>query len=187
MRYLKLLFLLLFITSCSFEFEKDYVNEKIVAVNSNFDIQLINFNEGVVLREPTTLSFNDINRVNERLIEIQFFIDEVPVFETNELTGNFTIDTDIYEQGNHKLEVVYTFFSGSGSLADLTNQEGFIARKEYNFIVDKSLRAPIDIIEVKNIDGSVCVYWNKDDVEGVFEEAILLLNYETVKKITLKV
>jgi hypothetical protein len=181
MRYLKLLFLLLFITSCSFEFEKDYVNEKIVAVNSNFDIQLINFNEGVVLREPTTLSFNDINRVNERLIEIQFFIDEVPVFETNELTGNFTIDTDIYEQGNHKLEVVYTFFSGSGSLADLTNQEGFIARKEYNFIVDKSLRAPIDIIEVKNIDGSVYVYWNKDDVEGVFEEAILLLNYETVK------
>jgi hypothetical protein len=179
MKFIKYLLIFLVFTSCDFEFENDFINKKIVEVNTNFDIQLKNFNNDIILREPTIVSFNAINKANERLIEINFFIDDFEVYNSKELTGNFTIDTDVYEQGNHKLEIVYSFFSGSGSLADITNQEGFIVSKVYDFSIDKSLRNPIDILEVKKIDGSVYVYWNKDNIDGVYDEATILLDYET--------
>lgn len=66
-----------------------------------------------------------------------------------------------FEDGEHLLEVSYSYATNSGSLASILDVEAFTKLDFYPFTVDKSLSNPFEIERVEIVDGTIFLYWNE--------------------------
>lgn len=170
-------FLVFLFTSCAYEFSEDYYND-IEITPATATLSLYDFENDIVLTEPVNVSYLYDGDNKHRLYNVNISVNDIEIFNSSNESGNFYIDVDNLEEGQYELKIEFYFSSGTGSLAEATNQEAYIATQEYLFTIDKSVGAPPNLLSVENIDGSLYVSWeilNHSD----FKEAYLIIENES--------
>ena len=157
----KILYLILFIVlgSCSFNFSDDYYND-IELQEVDLNVTLTNLQKDEVLISSREILYQFPNSRNT-LYNISIYLDGVLIEDTSNNSGSFTLDLNTIEDGEHLLEVSYSYSTNSGSLASILDAEAFTKLDRYPFTVDKSLSNPFEIERVEIVDGTIFIYWNE--------------------------
>ena len=167
--------ILLFATSCTYNFSEDYFNE-IQANDPNVNITLTGFTDGEETSSSKTVQYT-ITGVGNDEFEMIVKVDEVEIYRSQEKTGEFYLLVDNLVDGDHQLTVEYIFPTNSGSLSDSVGGEFFIGGVVYDFTVDKSLANSFGIASVNIVQGSI--YITLDPItDDNFEEVYLLIQNE---------
>ncbi|MDD7886374.1 hypothetical protein [Flavivirga sp. 57AJ16] len=149
---------LIILSNCAYEFSED----SFIEVSQNpptASISLNDLSDNQTFYVTTKIIFNYNGNNKHLLYEIKIYIDNVEIKTSSINSGDFNINTESLEDGNHILKVEYIFSSGSGSLADVSGVEAYIKTEEYNFIVDKSPPETIVMKSAEIIDGSIYLSW----------------------------
>ncbi len=156
--FLLVLILQLF-TNCNYEFSEDYYKE----IDQSFPIitslSLEDFQNNITLYSPLSVVYNYDGNNKHRLYRVSIFIDNNIIKSSSNISNEFYIDTDKLSEGNHILKIEYLFSSGTGSLADVSNLEAYIATEEYNFTIDKSPPNSVVISSAEIVDGTIYIKW----------------------------
>lgn len=172
------IFLLIFTTliilsNCAYEFSEDSFIE-ISQKTPTASISLNDLSDNQTFYVPTKIIFNYNGNNKHLLYEIKIHIDNVKIKSSTINSGDFNINTESLEDGNHILKVEYIFSSGSGSLADVSGVEAYIKTEEYNFTVDKSLPETVTLKTAEIIDGSIYLSWEPISKLN-FDSAMLII------------
>ena len=157
----KILYLILFIFlgSCSFNFSDDYYND-IELQEVDLNVTLTNLQNDEVLISSREVLYQFPNSRNT-LYNISIYLDGVLIEDTSNYSGSFILDLNTIEDGEHLLDVSYSYSSNSGSLANILDVEAFTKLDRYPFTVNKSLSNPFEIERVEIVDGTIFLYWNE--------------------------
>lgn len=112
------------------------------------------------LTEATGFSYQAFTG-NRKLYFINVFIDNVKVAENDASQKFFAVDVDKYSDGYHKLTIVATTGSGSGSLADFLGAEGFVFSFSWDLYIDKTNPYAVQITKIFNQNGILKIEWDK--------------------------
>ncbi|MFI1772616.1 hypothetical protein [Thalassobellus citreus] len=171
--------ILITLSNCNYEFSEDSfieVSEK----NPTAAINLKDLSENQIIYVSTKINFNYIGNNKHLLYEIKIYIDNVEIQTSTINTGDFIIDAESLEDGNHILKIEYIFSSGSGSLADVSGVEAYIKTEEYNFIIDKSPPETVVMKSAEIIDGSLYVTWNPISKRNFDKAKLIISNNDVV-------
>ena len=170
-----LISILLFITSCTYDFSEDYFKE--IPINKpNVNISLIGFTNGENTRSSKMVQYT-INGVVNYEFEMVVRVNEVEIYRNQERTGEFYLFVDNLNDGIYNLTIEYIFPTNSGSLADALGGEFYTGGISYSFNLDKSLASPFDIASIDIIEGSIYINLNPIP-DNNFEEAFLVIKNE---------
>ncbi|MBD0831573.1 hypothetical protein [Aestuariibaculum sediminum] len=150
---------LLSLLNCEYQFSEDAFTN-IEQPTPTVSLNLYDLSDNQEFYVPTEIVYNYQGNNKHYLYQINIYVDDELIESGSGINGKFTINTERLEDGTHKLKVEYVFSSGSGSLADLNGQEGYVKTEEFNFIVDKSLPETIVLKNAEIIDGSIYFTWN---------------------------
>ena len=163
-------------SSCSYEFSEDYYKE-IEVTAPTATLSLNDFENDITLTEPVNVGYQYNGDNRHRLFGIAIYINSEQIQSNSVESGSFYIDVDNLEEGEHQIKVEYYFSSGTGSLADVYNQEAYMATQEYVFNVDKSIGVAPNLTSVEIIDGTLYVNWD-ELTHSDFNEAYLIIENE---------
>ncbi|MDO7171242.1 hypothetical protein [Mariniflexile sp. AS56] len=149
---------LISLSNCAYEFSEDSFVE-VIQKNPTASISLKDISDNQTFYVPTKIHFNYNGNNKHLLYEIIIQIDNVVIKTSTTNTGDFIVDTESLDEGNHVLKVEYIFSSGSGSLADVSGVEAYIKTEEYHFTVDKSIPETVVMTSVEIIDGTIYLSW----------------------------
>lgn len=168
-------------SACSFEFSEDYYKE-IELIEPTYSVEFENFTNRETLTDSKLISFSFKPTQGNQLFNINIFLDGNQVKSTANYTGDYFIKIDDLDDGNHTLDFQYNLKSGSGSLADTFNLEGYQFTENYTFKVDKSIEI-IEVSKVEHKEGSIFVYWDVPEDLKKYKEANLLIkqSYRTTR------
>jgi hypothetical protein len=165
-------FIALFFTHCSYTYSEDYFND-VELPSPDINISLLGFTNGEVLNESRLVNYS-ITGSGGNLGDVLVEIDDDVIFNSSSRLGQFAIDVDRLENGNHELIISFEFPTNSGSLADSLQAELFSGTVTYSFTVDKSLADSFGIASVDIIQGSIFINLNPI-TDTNFDEAFLLI------------
>lgn len=172
-KILLLLSIILF-TTCDYEFSEDYYKE-IVVTEPIVSISLINLKENDTLIKPRQIDYNYEASDKNLLYQINFYLDNKVIYQSSNKVGNFPLEIKNLSNGSHILKIEYIFRLGSESLVDLLGNELVKKEEEVSFEVNNNI--PIDIKEIKIIDGSIYVYFEPyiliDDITSSTEISLI--------------
>lgn len=158
LRYFSIAIAVLFF-SCEYSFSDDYYND-IVLQEVDLNVILTNLHKDEVLSSSREVLYQFPNSRNT-LYNVSIYLDGVLIEATSNNSGSFILDLNTIEDGEHLLEVSYSYSTNSGSLASVLDAEAFIKLDSYPFTVNKSLSNPFEIERVEIIDGTIFLYWNE--------------------------
>ncbi|MFG6687046.1 hypothetical protein ACGK9U_10715 [Mariniflexile sp. HNIBRBA6329] len=161
---------------CAYEFSEDYYND-IKVTDPTATLALNDFNNNITLTSPVNVGYQYDGDNKHRLFNIIIYINNVQIHSDSQESGMFFIDVHNLSEGAHQLKVEYYFSSGTGSLAEAYNQEGYVATQDYTFHVDKSIGNAPNLTSVKIIDGTLYVYWDAL-THSKFKDAHLIIKNE---------
>ncbi|PKQ45667.1 hypothetical protein [Confluentibacter flavum] len=172
-KILSIITLSIILSNCAYDFSEDSFFE-VTQKTPTASISLNSLSDNQIFYVTTRVNFSYNGNNKHRLYEIKIYIDNIEIKTTTTNSGDFIIDTESLEDGNHILKIEYIFSSGSGSLADVSGVEAYIKTEEYNFIVDKSPPPTIVMKSVEIIDGSIYLKW-EPITETNFDKALLII------------
>lgn len=112
------------------------------------------------LTEGTSFSYQLFSD-NRKFYFINVFIDTVKIAENDVSQKFFYVDVDKYSDGYHKLTIVATTGSGSGSLADFLGAEGFVFNFSWDIYIDKTHPYGVQVTKIFNQNGILKIEWDK--------------------------
>lgn len=150
-----------FFLSCSYDFEDDYFNKIEQPNTANNTINLNNFKRLDTINLTSKVSYDFIKKETQKIIEVNIFLDGKEINSTwQNDTGNFNLLPERYLDGIHKIEIEYSFNSGSGSIADQTGSEILKKTDVFEFIVARNPPLPPKA-NATILDGTIFVEWEK--------------------------
>ncbi len=170
---------LLIISSC--EFSPGNIPETVIEKPSEIapmmEIDLTPEKDTLKLAEPAIITYR-FNAYPRKVHWVQFYFDDKLLFERD-----YSLDTQLhaeldprpYDDGLHRLEIKVFTSSGSGSIADKLQGEGYLYQLFWPVIVDHTPVRPLKILSVEPEPGGTFIRWEKFD-HGIFK------NY-TVQKV----
>jgi len=151
---------LMLLNSCEYQPKDDYYREVIVRDSANISVDLDSTGPTFNLTDRTKFSFN-AQTDNLKLLTVRIYVDNKEKMNYSTTSGIFELDNMFYSNGEHKLDIVVTTHSGTGSLADLLNAEGFIFNRSWKFYVDNADPDPVNITKIFNDNGLLKIEWNR--------------------------
>lgn len=177
--YPKLLLLVTIIlfSSCEFKFSEDYFNE-IEIIDPSISFVLPNFSNGETITKPKYIEYS-FTSVKNTLNHINFYVDNKFITQNYNEDDSFFLDITNLSQGNHTLKIEIIINSNTGSLAELTVGETYVASQNFNFDVNKEA-IPLNINSVELIDGSIKISFDSYELVDEIERSITpYLNIES--------
>lgn len=156
-------------TTCDYPFSEDYYKE-IEIIDPSISFATPNFSEGETLTKPKYIEYS-YGSDNNPLNYINFYVDEQYVDQNSNNSGTFFLDIGNLSEGNHILKIELIISSNTGSLAELTGGEHYIASQDFNFAVNKDA-TPLTINSVELTDGSIKVNFNSYELVDEIEHSI---------------
>lgn len=169
--YPKLLLLVTIIlfSSCEFKFSEDYYNE-IEVLDPSISFVLPNFSNGETLINSKYIEYN-YSSTNNPLNLINFYVNNELITQSHIEKDSFFLDISNLSDGNHTLKIELIIRSNTGSLAEITGGESYIASEEFSFIVNKDA-IPLIIESVEHVDGSIKVNFTPYELVDEIESSI---------------
>lgn len=152
--------LFLLLNSCEYQPKDDFFSDVSVRDSANISVDLDTTSPFFDLRDKTLFSFH-VQTGDLKLLSVRVFVDDLELMNYSAVSGVFQLDNMSYSNGEHKLDVVVTTHSGTGSLADLLNAEGFIFTRSWNFFVDNAAPNPVNITSIFNDNGLLKIEWDQ--------------------------
>jgi hypothetical protein len=176
--YLIVSFIMVCLASCIFTPEK----ENFVEINQNVEApivenQTIDFNSDTLfVYKRTKFSFNFISS-NQEIIGVSITYGEHNLSFTS-ATGDFEINPITETDGIYTLTVKTFTHSGTSSLADKINNEGFVFERSCILIIETP-KAPSNQISTSVENGFLKISWNKLN-KTYFQSYALAINNEGI-------
>ncbi|SDR69550.1 hypothetical protein SAMN05216503_0460 [Polaribacter sp. KT25b] len=167
-RLLLLASILLFST-CDYNFSEDYFNE-IEITDPSISFVLPNFSKDETITKPKYIEYNYSSDKNP-LYYINFYIDAEFVSQNQNEKDTFFLDIENLSEGNHTLKIELTIKSNTGSLAELSGGEYYVAEQDFDFTVNKDAE-PLIINSVELINGSIKVNFDSYELVNEIESSI---------------
>lgn len=178
MKHLQALFFafsLLLIYSCEYEPEGDYLsNIKKPTATPRMWTELNVSTDTVIVEQSGYLRFN-FKADNSEIQWVQLLVDDKELGKYSVSSGEFLIDADESDLslGLHKMTINAYIPTGSGSIADVCNAEGFIFSKTWTLILKENLYYSPKFPSIKPENGSLKITWEK--FKGLdFKEYVIL-------------
>jgi hypothetical protein len=149
-----------FLESCEYHTDKENFQDVKKPDSATCTIILDPLDTIYYLSEGTGFSYQSFSG-NRKLYFINVFIDTVKVAENDESHNFFYVDVNKYSDGYHKLAIVATTGSGSGSLADFLGAEGFVFTFNWDLYIDKTDPYAVPMTKIFNQDGILKIEWDK--------------------------
>lgn len=160
---------IIFFSTCGFEFSEDYFNE-IEIIDPSISFVLPNFSTGEILTKPKYIEYN-YSSENNPLYYINFYVNDKLITQNQNENDNFFLDISNLSQGTHSLKIELYINSNTGSLAELSGGEYYIASQDFTFEVDKEA-IPLNINSVELVDGSIKVNFDSYELVDEIERSI---------------
>ena len=154
-KILTFLAIILFST-CGFEFSEDYFKE-ITISKPIVSLSLTNLKENDTLIRPREIEYKYNAPDKNLLYQINFYVDSKVIYQSSKKESHFPLEIKSLSNGNHNLKIEYIFRLGSESMADLTGKELYKLEENISFEVNNNV--PIEIKEVKIVDGVIRIYF----------------------------
>ena len=157
---LQLVVLILFagFTSCEYQLkEEEFVEIKPPDGIHNLSINMLAPGDTLFLFNPTELEYN----INAFGLDIQsgvinLALESWPIKES----GKISLDPRDLRPGIHTLTLLLVTNSGTGSIGDITGNEGYNVRMEWVAVVDGRSGPLMEITRTINEDGFLTLKWN---------------------------
>lgn len=155
--------LLLLITffSCDFNPNGEYIVPLSPPDPSGISIELTQLTSDTLYLFARTEVFYKALAGNKPIKQIRATIGTESFGGTPSMQGSFFIETSQLSDGFHKMELEIVTSSGTGSLAEIREQETFRISRNYVVAVDKSRPDPVKITSIHKVDGTLEVVWEK--------------------------
>lgn len=115
---------------------------------------------------------------NRKVYNIKVFVDTTKVAEIIDSVGSFWLGANDYQDGLHKLTMVATTSTGSGSLADYLGSEGFVFSLSWDLIVNKNTPGAVQITKIFNDKGILRIEWEEFHKEHFIGYGIFKTYYD---------
>lgn len=165
---MKIFFILLFsivslvvlLNSCEYPLKDDYFQDISTRDSANISVSLNGIESGFILEGHKTFTY--IASTGElQIIYVNVFIDGQFYKSFPGSTGLFELWSEKHTFGKHQLDIVVATHSGTGSLADCLEAEGFIYTQSWIFNVINPAPEPITITKIFNNNGVLKIEWEK--------------------------
>lgn len=162
---------------CSYNFSEDNYIELAQPTADGIEITLSPFTEGETINVDKTINYTILAQPDQYGIETEIFMDAKKIASSQRNnSGEFTLRPSTYDDGIHKIRVVHTLSSGTGSLAEQLQSEAMVLTKEFEFVVKREPSLPPSINDARIENGSITVEWEYDATVE-YSEAYLSLKY----------
>jgi len=175
-KYLVLLIVIFSVTACEYKLEEENF-VKIVPPDSTrqFSLNLGDQSDTVYVFMTSSVHYN-FNTDGLKVISLKFSMDD-KTWERTSAEGTIDISPNNFTEGFHKLTAELYTNSGSGSIADLSNAEGYYVKKEWTVLV-QVLNAPnLTMYENISENGFLKITWDKCDQLNFDSYIITLPDY----------
>jgi hypothetical protein len=166
---LLLLFVVALFSTCEHKFSEDYYKE-IEIIDPSISFITPNFSNGETITKPKYIEY-DYSSSNNPLNYINFYVDGELITQNTNEKDDFFLDIGNLSQGNHTLKIELIINSNTGSLAELTVGEYYIASQDFSFKVNKEA-FPLIINSVENTNGSIKVNFTPYELLDEIERSI---------------
>ena len=138
--------------------------------------------EGDTLFVTEKTSFRVMLEVDDlKIYEMNLFVDENLLKHDLNNPTYFTIEPLYYETGYYRLSAYFLTSSGSGSIADILDAEGYIFERHWVLIIEnRPAVQPTSVISI-NSDNYLSVKWNKTDHLG-FKHYNVIINDDASRR-----
>ena len=162
LKYFTLLFACLLFNSCNdlvYSPEKEnFVNVPVPQTKMNVDLS--NSTDTVYVFGKTDFHLTTDTK-GKQFHRIVAYVDSVRDGDSGD-KSLYTLNTESYSNGKHKLRIEIWAFSGSGSLADHYGSEFLVSSSQWNLYIDNRLYVGQILIDSCFFDnGSLTVHWQK--------------------------
>lgn len=165
--------------SCEFEFADDSFHE-IKPVAPKASITLDNITDNMVLTEPITVTYSYNGNNVHRLLKKEFFLDDKKLASGTSSNGSFIIDPYKLGDGDYVIKVEFIFSSGTNSMADKSNLEGFVETNIYHFKI-KNLPPETIVLSIPEIkEGRVHLTWDPARAKNLDKAILKIKCYDTL-------
>ena len=127
----------------------------------------------------TSVSYN-LNTFGLKIYNVEFFVDDQSVHTGSEAKGGFVLDPGNWSIGPHKMTMVVTTNSNSGSLADLLQAEGLVFQQSWDVYLDGHQPDPVEITQIAPKDGVLKIDWQEYKRLN-FQKYVLYRNFGDVE------
>ncbi len=171
-----------FLLGCSYNFSEDNFIELAEPTGDGIEITLSPFVEGETINVDKTINYTILAQSEQYGIETEIFMDAQKIASRQRTnSGEFTLRPSMYDDGIHKIRIVHTLASGTGSLAEQLQSEVLILTKEFEFTVKREPSLPPAISDARIENGSITLEWEYDTTLE-YGEAYLSLKYPEREK-----
>ena len=171
--YSVLILLTVFWSGCSYELsDENVLNLEKPASSHPIDLSIVPVGDTIHITEKQLIDYT-INTYGLILKKVEFKIGPYLLWDMTSTSGSFTIDPSNLSNGFYELSMnVYTN-SGSGSLADKLNGEGYLAQRNWmvkisgqtttspDSTIDNTPTVPVKVKSMITPDGYLKFIWNK--------------------------
>jgi hypothetical protein len=154
------LVILMAVVSCMYDPHGQSFNVVEQPNANDIAINITEADDTVYLFTKTTLNFS-AQLGNRRLVSITGKVGAKQIFMSTQLNNSFTLDPNDYETGIYALKIEILSTSGTGSLADNTEQEGINLLKDWVLLVDKSRPNKVQLTNISAKEGTLWIQWEK--------------------------
>jgi len=148
------------LNSCEYPLKDDYYHDISIRDSANISVSLNGIESGFILEGHKTFTYI-ASTGGLQIIYVNVFIDDQLYKSFPGPTGLFELWSEQQPFGEHQLNIVVTTHSGTGSLADMLEAEGFIYTESWNFSVINPAPEPVIITNIFNNNGVLKMEWEK--------------------------
>lgn len=148
------------LNSCEYPLKDDYFQDISTRDSANISVSLNGIESGFILEGHKTFTYI-ASTGGLQIIYVNVFIDDQLYKSFPGPTGLFELWSEQQPFGEHQLSIVVTTHSGTGSLADMLEAEGFIYTESWNFSVINPAPDPVIITNIFNNNGVLKIEWEK--------------------------
>ena len=111
-----------------------------------------------------------------KMYEMNIFVGEKLLKHDLNNPTNFTVEPLNYETGYYQLSAYYITSSGSGSIADILEAEGYIFERHWVLVIEnRPAEQPTSVISI-NADKYLSIKWNKTDHLGFKRYNVIVID-----------
>jgi hypothetical protein len=149
----------LFALSCDYETDEVYYKEIARPDWSDISIDLATLSSDTIyISQTTQLNFDAL--IGQHKIRGAYaYLGDRLVHTSGEGLFPIVIETEYIPSGTYKLHLEVTLTSGTGSLADLREQELTKVTRDWIVIIDHDVPEKIHITSIEKVDGRLAISW----------------------------